>query len=992
MVTRSKEFELASAYVSVIPSFAGLSDRLSKEFRKAIPALNELGDKLGTSFTSGIGEKLAAEIAKAAGGAAPLTKALEQAVAGLGEEIAQETQSAIPATVEFGDALKKSIMGTDKILKGIFKGASVLTAPLRKAMMATFDGLGKGLSDTISIAAKGATTVAAGGLGAIGGQIVGGGLNRALSLNASSAKLQALGYQGAQFEEIMKNALDSVNGTAYGMDAAVGAAGGLLAAGIKPGEELNKVLKNSVKLADMSQRPLADIGVMMGKNAASGVVQMDDLNQMIDAGIPILAGLSKQLGHSVKDIKKMASEGKISFNDLNDTISSMEFDSKLLGTKDIKIAFGNLRTSLSKVGATLWTPILDGLLPIIIKARIFVEEFTKQFNFTPIKTKIADFIAKINDLFKNVTDAQGNIDGGKVKQFIDDLTAKYDKFKNAIKGFEGPILGLLAGMSGSLLAGIPIIGPAFAGITPLVGLFAGSLIQAYKHSENLRNTIKSLGDWIVGLGTAIATVFTGSDDKDPMKTFGDKLAAGIESVKKIISDIIGEIVKRGDEIRAAFDDVWQAITGAIGQGGDISGTAIGANIVDFITTFAGYVATIVPIVAGLAKTIANILTSDFMKGFFSWLADIASAISGNEGLIMGIGVTLGALFIGGKLTKPLLAFVGFLGKLKAPKNVEKVGETFGKAVEGFISGLAGVFKVVASNILWILAGIGAFALILAAFAGIGWLANLPGVKDALRGFGDVVIEIGRWVAGIVSQLVTAIMPGVDKIIGLVTTIVDKLAGIWQTFAGAFEFKADFKFNTADLAPIIDSLKGFFGMLADKGVDAGVGALAAAAGISALMFAIGQGSVVGGAGALMGAIFSTIAGQQSPLEAMLQAVERLAAVNAVVLSMPIVWADVLDRALGFGLAIPEAIAIGMMANGSKMKDTLISQIDTMLTEAQTKLDANPLVIKTRMDHPSNALDALNAGSYSSSNTYNTNKSMTINAQGSNFLDTLIRAGR
>lgn len=1031
----TNEFELGGAYVSVMPSFANLSDKLSKEFRKAIPAINDLGDKLGSSFTSGIGAKLSAEIAKAAGGAAPLTKALEKAVEGLGRDIEEEIDSAIPATQSLGDALKKSVAGTQKVLRGVFRASSTITAPFNKALMASVQGVGRGLSDTLNVAAKGAMTGLAASVGAVGGQVIGGGLNRALSLNSASAKLQALGYQGKEFDAIMKNALDAVNGTSYGLQDSVGAAGGLLAAGVKPGEELLGVLKNTVKLSDMSGRTLKEMGSMMGKNAAAGIVQMEDLNQLIDSNIPIMSALAKELGKGVPEIKKMASEGKISFEDLNKTIASIEFDSVLLGTKDVSVAFGNLRSSLSKQGAKLWTPIIDGILPIIITARKMVDEFGNQFNFTPIVTKISDHMKKISEAFDKFKDAQGNIDGSKIKNVLDDIENRYKKFKETIKGFEGPIIGIIAGMSGSMLAGIPIIGPLFAGITPLVGLFAGTLIQAFKSSEKLQTAVGGLGGWLTDLGTRIASIFTGSGSENPMKDFGDRLAEGLQVVKMVFTQIVLALVERAPEIRDSIKGVWEAITKALGNGDKgIDGKAIGNIIVDSIKTFAGYIETVVPIMANLAKSVIGIVTSDGMTGFFKWIAGVAAYVAANQDALLKLGIVLGTLFVAKKLSGPIIAMIGFLGKLKVPASAMKIGPVLGKMIAGVISGIKPAVLAVFKALPFILGGIAAFAIIMAAIAGVGWLANLPGVMDALRGFGDLLREIGKWISEGVGGFIKTIMPLLEflkdyllKAMVIVGDVLVKLTGVIGDSAAKittaiYEGKAKVVTATADgianvatavsngqalvltaaagladsilggMTKLVDSVSNFFLVLAFQGEAAGKGAHAAAGGILALMQAIGGGSLQAGMGAAAGAIFAGITGQDSPIEAMLQAVERLAAVNAVVLSMPIAWSAVLGSALAFGLAIPNAIANGFTANSGLMKSAIGLQIDSMLNDAQALLDSKPLIIRTKLDQDSFNSTSVGAGSVSNSNTYNNQRNTTVMAQGFNSLDAILRASR
>lgn len=92
------------------------------------------------------------------------------------------------------------------------------------------------------------------------------------------------------------------------------------------GKSLFALGENADNLPDVLGR-IADISAATGKNfnelaniygeaRTSGVLFAEDINQLTDAGIPIIQEFAKQLGVSTSEVKKLASEGKISFEEL----------------------------------------------------------------------------------------------------------------------------------------------------------------------------------------------------------------------------------------------------------------------------------------------------------------------------------------------------------------------------------------------------------------------------------------------------------------------------------------------------------------------------------------------------------------------------------------------------------------------------------------------------------------------------------------------------
>lgn len=92
-----------------------------------------------------------------------------------------------------------------------------------------------------------------------------------------------------------------------------------------------------------------ELTTIFGKAKIAGTLYAEDINQLIDAGIPIIEEFSKQLGVPASQVKKLASEGKISFDMLQTAFTNMTSE----GGK-----FGGLMEAQSQTLAGRWSTLV----------------------------------------------------------------------------------------------------------------------------------------------------------------------------------------------------------------------------------------------------------------------------------------------------------------------------------------------------------------------------------------------------------------------------------------------------------------------------------------------------------------------------------------------------------------------------------------------------------------------------------------------------------
>ena len=138
-------------------------------------------------------------------------------------------------------------------------------------------------------------------------------------------------------------------------------------------ENLTPVLGRIADISAATGKNFNELTTIYGKARTSGVLYAEDINQLVDAGIPIIKEFAKQMGVSNDQVKKLASEGKISFEELqlaffNLTNEGGKFfgqvgaQAETLGGQWDKLTT-NFKSKLKSVGDAL-QPILVGALKL----------------------------------------------------------------------------------------------------------------------------------------------------------------------------------------------------------------------------------------------------------------------------------------------------------------------------------------------------------------------------------------------------------------------------------------------------------------------------------------------------------------------------------------------------------------------------------------------------------------------------------------------------
>lgn len=109
------------------------------------------------------------------------------------------------------------------------------------------------------------------------------------------------------------------------------------------------------KLGDVSAGlsiPIGELSEIYGKSMVQGTLYAEDLNQLAGRGIPIFTELAKVMGVNSSEIKKLGSEGKITFNELEQVFTNLTAEGE---------QFGGLMEAQSATLAGKWSNFNDKL-------------------------------------------------------------------------------------------------------------------------------------------------------------------------------------------------------------------------------------------------------------------------------------------------------------------------------------------------------------------------------------------------------------------------------------------------------------------------------------------------------------------------------------------------------------------------------------------------------------------------------------------------------
>lgn len=615
---------------------------------------------------------------------------------------------------------------------------------------------------------KAITLPALGAASALAGITLKKGWDRMADIDNAKVKLQAIGNSADDVSKIMDNASVAVKGTAYGLNEAATTAASAVAAGIKPGQELEKYLSSVSDAAAVAGVDMESMGSIFNKVATQSKASNEVLQQMSEAGIPVYQYLSEQLGVTASDVFDMASAGEIGLEQFQSAVEShIGGAAKTIGSSTITGAISNLKASISRIGANFLGSADDAdsfagrMLPLLndmMGGLGGIEEKAKEWGsvFGEVFGGIIDYCktGKVN--ISSLSDTAGGI-VEKVTPIIDTVKKVADAFMGLSPEMQKSLLvGAVAG--GPVLSAFGKISTTIGGTIDGLGMLGGGFIKIGGKAKD-----------ILGGVSETAGKMTGGFSKIGGE-LGKLMPTGLaEGFTKLISP-----VSQAAKTVKAVPDELQNMLGVTAKlhpklGGLATGMGKfltpGLKVAGLVVKFAKF-ASVLGLIAGAAVLVYK--NFDKIKAWAEKMGEkVKSALdkSGNgissikekfSDVIAKVGPLVEKfkeMFDKVKIAaQPLLDFLQSVFEAGIVSTFEAVGKTVSDVIDnisGIIDGLMEVFD----GVIDVLAG---------DFTG-GWSKIWNGLKDI----------VGNAFGGLVNLVRTPI----NAVIGLINKAIDKVNSI-----------------------------------------------------------------------------------------------------------------------------------------------------------------------------------------------------------------------
>lgn len=407
------------------------------------------------------------------------------------------------------------------------------------------------------------------------------GFDRLVGLDSAKAKLEGLGYSTKEVGSITGQVTKAIEGGMTTMAEGTDIAAGALAAGVKEGKDLEKYIKLVGDAAVGSNRPVGEMAMIFNRVQGQGKLMTQELN-MIEEGMPGFAiAMSKNLGVSQDEFRKMVTEGKVSSEDFMTVIDDFAGGMANSYAKSWKGMAQNSKNYIGILGESM----LKGVFP---QAKESLYEFTQLLQSDEAKKWAEDVGQSLSGAFS----VMANAISGAIKwwQSLDSSTQKtlggMVKWLGITLVTMGPVLTIFGKMAST-------IGGMFSGMSSLIQFFirhngaakvsaasqaiwngvtatARGIANGYRAAMTALTTSQTIQAIKSKIAATAMTIWTGVTKAATLATKGLGLAirfmtGPIGIVITVITALVGAIIylwKTNSTFRNAVITAWNAIKNA----------------------------------------------------------------------------------------------------------------------------------------------------------------------------------------------------------------------------------------------------------------------------------------------------------------------------------------------------------------------------------------------------------------------------------------------
>ncbi|HDU3045684.1 TPA: tape measure protein [Listeria monocytogenes] len=418
---------------------------------------------------------------------------------------------------------------------------------------------------------------AAFGLIAATKNVVGSAIGRVDTIDTATKSLTVLTGSAKDAQLVMTDLTAAIDGTPIALDAvALGAkkmvAAGMQAANVKP---VFTAIADAAYGVGNGSESIDQMTDAISALQASGVAYSDDINRLVDAGVPAWQILANSTGKSVGEMKKYVSEGSLESTKAiamltkgieEGTTGMAGNTAKMAGLaktagNTISGSFANMKTAAVKSLANIAENLKGPIIQALDVAKNAFKQFAAVTASPEFQKKLSDMIQKIKELIPVLIELApilAKVAAGFIAfNIISSVYSKIAGLVGAIKGLasSGSLLGgIINTVRGSFLALKVALGSAtaaFGVIAAVIGAVIAVLYGMYaafkENTANIKGFLSGMFDAVKNSFGKIVDVFkqivsalkpVGSGFKDILKYIGVGVWVAFGIVLATVVDII----------------------------------------------------------------------------------------------------------------------------------------------------------------------------------------------------------------------------------------------------------------------------------------------------------------------------------------------------------------------------------------------------------------------------------------------------------------------
>ncbi|HAB7590426.1 TPA_asm: tail tape measure protein [Listeria monocytogenes] len=418
---------------------------------------------------------------------------------------------------------------------------------------------------------------AAFGLIAATKNVVGSAIGRVDTIDTATKSLTVLTGSAKDAQLVMTDLTAAIDGTPIALDAvALGAkkmvAAGMQAANVKP---VFTAIADAAYGVGNGSESIDQMTDAISALQASGVAYSDDINRLVDAGVPAWQILANSTGKSVGEMKKYVSEGSLESTKAiamltkgieEGTTGMAGNTAKMAGLaktagNTISGSFANMKTAAVKSLANIAENLKGPIIQALDVAKNAFKQFASVTASPEFQKKLSDMIQKIKELIPVLIELApilAKVAAGFIAfNIISSVYSKIAGLVGAIKGLASSsslLGGIINTVRGSFLALKVALGSAtaaFGVIAAVIGAVIAVLYGMYaafkENTANIKGFLSGMFDAVKNSFGKIVDVFkqivsalkpVGSGFKDILKYVGVGVWVAFGIVLATVVDII----------------------------------------------------------------------------------------------------------------------------------------------------------------------------------------------------------------------------------------------------------------------------------------------------------------------------------------------------------------------------------------------------------------------------------------------------------------------